>query len=153
MGMEVESAPTRSRRTVLLAIAASLLLVLFVAGLAFSNSIGAARVTANARALHWTNAAIGTSALARAGLVQAVTFLDLEDHGLATPDDVEFAMEQVATAHEELEELTAAGEGRPSLPGLEGFVSMVEETREALERGDLDEARNLLVGDVESSYI
>jgi signal transduction histidine kinase len=136
-----------------MAIAASLLLVLFVAGLAFSNSIGAARVTANARALHWTNAAIGTSALARAGLVQAVTFLDLEDRGLATPEDVEFAMEQVATAHEELEELTAAGEGRPSLVDLEGFVSMVEETRKALERGDVDEARNLVVGDVERSYI
>lgn len=153
MGMEVESAPTRSRRTVILAIAASLLLVLFVAGLAFSNSIGATRVTANARALHWTNTAIGTSALARAGLVQAVTFLDLEDHGLATGEDVEFAMEQVVTAHEELEELTGAGEGRPSLSGLEGFVAMVEETRKALERGDLDEARNLVVGDVERSYV
>lgn len=153
MGMEVESAPTRSRRTVLLAIAASLLLVLFVAGLAFSNSIGAARVTANARALHWTNTAIGTSALARAGLVQAVTFLDLEDHGLATPEDVEFAMEQVATAHEELEELTAAGEGRRSLAHLEGFVSMVEETRQALEHGDVAQARRLVVGEVERSYI
>jgi len=153
MGMEVESAPTRSKRTVLLAIAASLLLVLFVAGLAFSNSIGAARVTANARALHWTNATIGTSALARAGLVQAVTFLDLADRGLATPEDVEFAMEQVATAHEELEELTAAGEGRRSLARLEGFVSMLEGTREALERGDVVDARHLVVGEVERSYI
>jgi len=153
MGMEVESAPTRSRRTVLLAIAASVLLVLFVAGLAFSNSIGAARVTANAFALHWTNATIGTSALARAGLVQAVTFLDLQDRGLATSEDVEFAMEQVATAHEELEELTEAGNGRRSLARLEGFVSMVEETRQALERGDVAEARQLVVGEVERSYI
>lgn len=153
MGMEVESAPTRSRRTVLLAIAASVLLVLFVAGLAFSNSIGAARVTANALDLHWTNATIGTSALARAGLVQAVTFLDLEDRGLATADDVEFAMEQVETAHEELEELTAAGEGRRSLAALERFVSMVEGTRQSLERGEVGEARDLVVGDLERSYI
>jgi signal transduction histidine kinase len=153
MGMEVESAPTRRRRTVLLAIAASVLLVLFVAGLAFSNSIGAARVTANAFALHWTNATIGTSALARAGLVQAVTFLDLEDRGLATADDVEFAMEQVETAHEELEELAAAGEGHRSLAGLERFVSMVEGTRQSLERGEVGEARDLVVGDLERSYI
>jgi signal transduction histidine kinase len=152
MGMEVESAPTRRRRTVLLAIAASVLLVLFVAGLAFSNSIGAARVTSNARALHWTNATIGTSALARAGLVQAVTFLDLEDRGLATADDVDFAMDQVEAVQQELGTLLAAGQGHPSLQELESFATAVDQTRSALEREDLATARSLVIDEVEIAY-
>lgn len=153
MGMEVETGTGRSRRTVVLAIAASALLVLFVAGLAFSNSIGAARVTENARALHWTNATIGTSALARAGLVQAVTFLDLEERGLVTGEDVEFAMEQVEAAQQELESLVATGSGRPSLQKLENFVAAADQTRQALDGGGLATARSLVVGEVETAYI
>ena len=57
-----------------MAVGASLLLVLFVSCLAFANSINAARVAENARALHWANATLGTSSLARAAVVQAITF-------------------------------------------------------------------------------
>ncbi|MGH8945052.1 MAG: sensor histidine kinase [Acidimicrobiia bacterium] len=153
MGTEVETGTSRSRRTVVLAIAASVLLVLFVTGLAFTNSIGAARVTDNALALHWTNASIGTSALTRAGLVQAVTFLDLRERGLATAADVEFAMEQVEAAHEELGTLLVSGQGHASLEELESFVAAADQTRLALDRGDLATARALVLDEVEASYI
>ena len=66
------------KRTIAMAVGVSLLLVLFVAGLAFANSIGAARVAENASSLHWANATLGTSSLTRAALVQAVTFVELE---------------------------------------------------------------------------
>lgn len=150
--MEVETGTRRKRRTVVLAIAASFLLVLFVAGLAFSNSIGAARVTDNARALHWTNATIGTSALARAGLVQAVTFLDLRERGLASREDVDFAMDQVEAAHRELEVLAADGAGHRSLEELESFLAVADQTRQALDRGELTAAHLLVLSDVETTY-
>lgn len=153
MGTEVHPRKGPSRRTVMLAVSAAALLVLFVAGLAFSNSIGAARVTANARALHWTNASIGTGALARAGLVQAVTFVDLEERGLATEEDVAFAMDQVEAADAELERLIEGGEGHPSLALLARFESQVDETYEALERGDLAAGRSLVVGEAETVYL
>jgi signal transduction histidine kinase len=153
MGVEVETGTTRKKRTVILAIAASVVLVLFVAGLAFSNSIGAAEVTKNARDLHWTNATIGTSALARAGLVQAVTFLDLREHGLAGADDLDFAMDQVDAAQQELDTLVATGQGHLSLDELESFASASEHTRAALERADLTTARSSVIGQVETAYI
>ena len=153
MGTEVHPRQGPSRRTVVLAIAAAVLLVLFIAGLAFSNSIGAARVTGNARALHWTNASIGTSALARAGLVQAVTFVDLEDRGLASAGDVAFAMDQVEAADTELERLIDAGEGHPSLGLLVAFEALVDETRAALQRDDLAQGRSLVIGEAETVYL
>lgn len=153
MGTEVHRRQGPSRRTVVLAIAAAVLLVLFVAGLAFSNSIGAARVTANARALHWTNASIGTSALARAGLVQAVTFVDLEDRGLASAGDVAFAVDQVEAADIELERLIDDGESHPSLELLVGFESLVDEIYASLQAGDLAQGRSLVVGDAETAYL
>lgn len=61
MGMEMQAEPAAKRRTVATAVGVSLVLVLFVAGLAFANSIGAAQVAANARSLHWANATLGTS--------------------------------------------------------------------------------------------
>jgi len=153
MGTEVLPKSGPSRRTVIFAIAASALLVLFVAGLAFSNSIGAARVTGNARALHWTNASIGTTALARAGLVQAVTFLDLEHRGLATGGDVEFAMDQVETAAQALQQLILDGTGHSSLDLLDEFESLVDETATTLESDDVEAARVLVVGEVENTYM
>ena len=79
---------TSRRRTVGIAVGAALLVLLLIAGLAFANSISVTNVTNNAKSLHWTNAALGTSALARAGLVQAVTFGELEENGRAADRQV-----------------------------------------------------------------
>ncbi len=44
MGLEMLARTDGGKRTIAMAVGVSLLLVLFVAGLAFANSIGAARV-------------------------------------------------------------------------------------------------------------
>lgn len=153
MGTEVHGRPNTRNRTVALAVGASLLLVLFVAGLAFANSIGAARVAENARSLHWANATLGTSSLARAALVQAVTFVELEDQGLVTEDDVAYATDQVVASYDELKLLEKIPGGSPSAPYLTHFLAETGRAMSALSEARADEARNLVIGDVESSYL
>ena len=141
------------KRTVAMAIGASLLLVLFVAGLAFANSIGAARVAENARSLHWANATLGTSSLTRAALVQAVTFVELEDQGLVTDEDVAYATEQVVASYDELKHLEDIAGASPSSVLLSHFVAEVSGAVTALDEGRVDEARNIVIGDMEGAYI
>ena len=117
-----------------MAVGAALLLVLFVSGLAFANSISAARVAENARALHWANATLGTSSLTRAAVVQAITFAQLESEGLAEHDDVVYAMDQVEVSYRELKELEeVAGDSESAaelthfLAPLDSAVSMIRD--------------------------
>ncbi|MCZ6630887.1 MAG: hypothetical protein O7D28_06020, partial [Actinobacteria bacterium] len=123
--MKFRARTTIGKRTVAMAVGASLLLVLFVAGLAFANSIGAARVAENARSLHWANATLGTSSLTRAALVQAVTFVGLEDQGLVTDEDVAYATEQVVASYDELKHLEDIAGASPSSALLIHFVAEV----------------------------
>lgn len=147
-------APLRSRkRIVATAVAASLLLVLFIAGLAFVNSIGAARVADNARSLHWANATLGTSSLARAALVQTITFEDLADEGLADANAVAYTKEQVDSVRQELDALRATAGDSPSAPLLIHFVAEYESAVRSLEAGDIDEARGAVFADVEKRYM
>ena len=51
----------------------------------FSTASNAERVASNAEALHETNAAVGSAALTRAAVAQAVVFgIDYTIHGVAT---------------------------------------------------------------------
>jgi signal transduction histidine kinase len=136
-----------------MAVGASLLLGLFVAGLAFANSIGAARVAENARSLHWANATLGTSSLSRAALVQAVTFVGLADQGLVTDEDVAYATSQVAASYDELKDLEEIPGVSPSSAYLTHFLAEASRAMTALEEGDVDEARNVVIGDLESAYV
>lgn len=131
----------------------SLLLVLFVAGLAFANSIGAARVAENARSLHWANATLGTSSLTRAALVQAVTFVGLEQQGLVTDEDVAYATTQVVASYDELKQLEEIAGASPSSTDLTHFMAEVGSAMTALDEGSVDEARNIVIGDMEGAYI
>lgn len=151
--MEERTRPSAGKRTAALAVGASILLVLLVAGLAYSNSIGAARVAENAFVLHWANATLGTSALTRAGLVQAVTFVGLEEEGLASAEDSAFAIEQVRGSYEELEQLARRGGDHPSLSALNRYLRMVDAATSALDDGDLERARALVIGDAETAYV
>lgn len=153
MGMKFRARTTIGKRTVAMAVGASLLLVLFVAGLAFANSIGAARVAENARSLHWANATLGTSSLTRAALVQAVTFVGLEDQGLVTDEDVAYATEQVVASYDELKHLEDIAGASPSSALLIHFVAEVSGAVTALDEGRVDEARNVVIGDMEGAYI
>lgn len=141
------------KRTVAMAVGVSLLLVLFVAGLAFANSIGAARVAENARSLHWANATLGTSSLTRAALVQAVTFVELEQQGLVTDEDVAYATAQVVASYDELKHLEEIAGASPSSTDLTHFVAEVGVAMTALDEGSVDEARNVVIGDMEGAYI
>ena len=129
------------------------MLVLFVAGLAFANSIGAAKVAGNAASLHWANATLGTSSLARAAMVQAITFADLEDEGLVNDEDLRFAADQVNAAYTELRDLEAHGGASQSVAFLTHFLAPLETSMESLEAGDVEAAQATLLGGGETAYM
>lgn len=153
MGMEVHARADTRKRTVAMAVGASLLLVLFVAGLAFANSIGAARVAENARSLHWANATLGTSSLARAALVQGVTFVELQQEGLVTDGEVAYATDQVEASLGELTTLQENAGESVSGPYLTHYVAELEAAADQLAAGDASAARSAVISDVESSYM
>ena len=145
--------PSSRKRTVAYAVGAAVLVLLLVAGLAFANSISVTRVTNNARSLHWTNAAMGTSALTRAGLVQAVTFAELQESAVVQPGDLQFAMSQVTSSFEELEHLVAIGESHDSHTSLAEFLSVVSLAVEQLQTGQVGAAKEAITVQVETAYI
>jgi signal transduction histidine kinase len=144
---------TMRKRTVLYAVGCALGVLLLVAGFVFANTVSVSRVTNNARALHWNNSAVGTAALTRAGLVQAVTFAQLDDEGIVTSDDVDFAIEQAEAAHGEIEYLVATADAHQlSFPPIARFESEVRAVLDALRAGDGESAHDLVVSDVEAAY-
>ena len=124
---------TSRRRTVVYSVGAGVAVLLLVAGLAFANSMSVTRVTANARSLHWTNATLGTAALTRAGLAQAITFAELQGSGVVTQDDLDFAMDQLDAAIGELNHLLEIGTGHDSHPALARYVAPVNTAAAQLE--------------------
>jgi signal transduction histidine kinase len=153
MVLDVRDQPKARNRTVVLAAGAFLLLVLFVAGLAFANSIGAAKVANNASSLHWANATLGTSSLARAAMVQAITFADLKDDGLVNDEDLAFATDQVNAAYAELRDLEAHGASSQSIAFLTHFLAPLEASMKSLEAGNVEASQMTLLGDGETAYM
>ena len=153
MGTERLTSPTARRRAVGIAIGATLVLVVLVVGLTFANSIGAARVAANAADLHWTNATVGTGALTRAALVQATTFSELAESGLVTQDDLLAAMEEARDARNRLAELLDAAGNSASSASLTHYLARVDEAIADLEAGDFASAKSVLMAGAEQAYI
>ncbi|HEX6221304.1 MAG TPA: HAMP domain-containing sensor histidine kinase [Acidimicrobiia bacterium] len=153
MATVVQGGSTTRRRTVLYAVCAALVVLAIVAGFAFVNSVNVSRVTSNARSLHWNNSAIGVSALTRAGLVQAVTFTELEASGDVTSDDAAFAMEQIEKSTDELQQLVASGSQHDSHAELARFAGEVESVVEALVQGEVASARSRLLTSLEPVYV
>lgn len=153
MGSAQRPRSTRGRRTVGIAIGATLVLVVLIVGLAFANSIGAGRVAENARSLHWANASLGTAALTRSALVQATTFVDLENAGQVEHDDVATAMTDASAARDRLVDLRETGGDGGSLPFLIHFIAPVDQALEALEEGDHSLAKEVITTDLESAYM
>jgi len=153
MGMELHTRSDTRKRTVAMAVGASLLLVLFVAGLAFANSVGAALVAENARSLHWANATLGTSSLTRAALVQVVTFVELEDQDLVTDEDVAYATEQVAASYDELKYLEEIAVASSSSAHLTHFLAEATRAMTALDEDSVARARSVVIGDMERTYL
>lgn len=145
--------PTSRKRTVAYALAVAVLVLLLVAGLAFVNSTRVTRVTENAGSLHWTNATLGTAALTRAGLVQAVTFSELDGTGLVEQADLDFAMDQVSKSVGELKRLHEIGERSVSYPELTSFVVVVDSAVASLEADDVAAAKEQITEEVEAAYV
>ena len=153
MGTERFSSPTARRRAAGIAIGVTLVLVVLVVGLTFANSVGAARVAANAADLHWTNATLGTGALTRAAVVQATTFSELADSGLVTQDDLSAAMGEARDARDRLAELLDTSGHSASAASLTHFLARVDEAIADLEAGDFASAKTVLMAGAEPAYI
>jgi signal transduction histidine kinase len=110
-------------------------------------------VAGNAEDLHWTNASLGTAALTRAALVQATTFTELAGANLVTDADVAAALTEAADAQERLAQLRDSGGSRVSTALLTHFVAGGDQVMAALDSGDHQTAKSLLMGDVETSYL
>ncbi|REK22225.1 MAG: sensor histidine kinase [Actinobacteria bacterium] len=153
MGSFTGKRPIRSRRAVLVAVGATLFAAVLVVGLAFANSISVGRATENARALHWANASLGTAALARSALVQATTFVELAETGQVDPVDAAVAVEDAKDARERLFELLESGIATGSSAELNAFLDPVDAVIGTLVAGDYERAKNLVMVDLETSYI
>lgn len=153
MARVAASRTTSRKRTVGFAVGTALMVMVLIGGLAFVNSVSVTNVANNARSLHWTNAAMGTSALARAGLVQALTFGELEENDLVDSGDFAFAMEQVTRVTEELDYLAEIGAAHDSYPEFLRMIAAVEASVVDLEREDFDAVKERVSTDVETAYI
>lgn len=154
MSMVERAREATRKRTVLSALGCALLLLVLVGGFVFANTVSVSRVTNNARALHWNNSAVGTAALTRAGLVQAVTFAQLEAEGIVSAADFDFALQQAETAHRELEYLvSAAHDHQLAFAPMARFGGEVEAVLDALRTGDVEDTQAMIVNEVEAAHV
>jgi signal transduction histidine kinase len=122
-----------------------------------SQGEAASAVAANARMLHWSNAVLGSSAIARAGNAQAVVFAVDHDLGVAGPAAFTAAL---AEGRRTLDHLTATVADRPDGanpdPAFEdaaaAFVASAVEVLDLIEEGRVNDAVELSRGGIEQSY-
>lgn len=81
------------------------------AGFLFTNSFGISQVAGNARALHWTNATIGSAGIARASAAQAVFFSFDERLGVSSPEARDAAIEEARLNLDDVARLLGNPEG------------------------------------------
>jgi signal transduction histidine kinase len=153
MGVFTGKLKWRPSRAAAVAVGATLFAVVLVVGLAFANSISVSRATANARALHWANATLGTSALARSALVQAITFVDLAESGQVGPEDASTALDDARAARQRLVDLTDSAVLSDSSPLVVEYLASVDAVLDSLSAGDHGQAKELVTVDLETSYI
>jgi len=101
----------------LLLVSLAFALCAIVAVVLFANATTASRIARNAEELHWSNATLGTAALARASAGQLALFEELIDSGFADTEALETATLEVERASAALRDLTneAGGEIRVTL--------------------------------------
>lgn len=136
------------RRSVAVAIGVGVVAILVAGGLAFANAVAASQVANNARALHWTNAALGTSALAHAALGQVVIYNDLATLDLVGRDDSGAARAEFATLVQRNHDLVDMYWGGESVAVVTAFDSALDEALAAVVRNDDEAVRRSLTEDV-----
>ena len=131
--------------------------VVFLAlALIFTNSYGSQQVAANARALHWTNATLGSAAIARASNAQAIVFTVDEQLGVADPGAAARAQAEARTNLANLEVWiggwdTAFSES-DTVSLLDSFATTSNQVLALLDAGQVGEAVELNNGQAERLY-
>jgi signal transduction histidine kinase len=117
-------------------------------GALLSNTVGAAQVAANARALHATNATLGATGIARAAVAQAVFFAY---ESVSDGDNLKAA---VIEARRNLDAIRTVGlnPGGTAGPTLSAFVETGHQVVDLAERGLWEEADELRTGQLEPAF-
>ncbi|MGD2100863.1 MAG: HAMP domain-containing sensor histidine kinase [Acidimicrobiia bacterium] len=143
---------TWSGRAVVVAVVFAASFGLFGLGVLLSNTYGAAQVADNARQLHWTNATLGTSGIARAAVAQAIFFSFEEVSGA---EDANLA---IAEARSNLDAVVALA-ASPDAPTDVEFIAVLDEFTDAgydaldlAEAGDSATAEAIRLARVEGVY-
>lgn len=143
---------TWSGRVVVFLIGTLAILGLVGLGFLLSNTAGAAQVAVNARALHVTNATLGASGIARAGVAQAV-FFSLESMSEGGGKAV-----AITEARANLDAVATLGQspelsGIPDLsPALSEFVDIGDQVVDLSEQGLWSEADQIRVDQLEPAF-
>jgi signal transduction histidine kinase len=112
--------------------------------LVLATSSTTERVAANATALHWTNAAIGTASIARAANAQAVFFAVDRAAGFASPIALDKAVQEAEASLSSFESVseavTALNAGSELHTEMDGFVQAGLEVLDLVRVGDAEAA-------------
>lgn len=152
----VTSRAADKKRTVAIAGGAVAAIVFLALALIFTNAYGSEQVAANARALHWTNATLGSASIARASNAQALVFTVDEQLGVA---DLEAAVRAREEARTNLSNLQVWSDGwesafadQETLVFLNDFLVLNQRILSHLDAGEVTEAIELTNGDSEKLY-
>jgi signal transduction histidine kinase len=145
-----------SKRVVAIAGGAVVAVVLLSLALVFTNAYGSEQVAANARALHWTNATLGSASISRASVSQAVVFTVDEQLGVADAEAARRARDEAQTNLANLEIWVDGWEAAFSDPKtvslLDDFVATNAQLLAHLEVGEVNEAVGLGNDQAEKQY-
>ena len=148
----------RKRRVVAVFIGTTAAIALFALALVFSSAAGASRVAENARALHWTNATVGSTAIARLAVAQAVVFGIDHELGVADADARDTAIDEAASSLDEIERWLSQLDGKVIVgagtiaEGIETFVEAGRATLTRLSDGAVESAERGFQAQVEPAY-
>ncbi len=144
------------KRGVAIAGGAIAAVVLLALALVFTNAYGSEQVAANARALHWTNATLGSASIARASNAQAVVFTVDEQLGVADGEAGASARDEARINLNNLEAWVEGWESAFADPTvvslLDDFAATSHQILDSLESGDVNEALQLNNGVAEKQY-
>ena len=122
---------------------------LLAVGVVFSGLTTAARVAENARELHWANAMLGSSEVARLTVAQAVLVAGSVDEGPAEGGDRERAVAEAHLAVDVAQTWRRQSQAQPEVEAsVDRLLDAAGETLSFIEQGDLVAADAVLQGEL-----
>lgn len=147
-----------AKRTVALGFGAVVASVLLVMTAVIASTYTAQRVAINARALHWANAALGTAAISRASINQAIFFGIDQGLGVASEEAVGVAVDSAqsdlaSTRHIALGAADGAYTPPPALAGLIGtYANIATLTLDLVASGEASAAADLKALELDPAF-